>query len=92
MDKKWWYAVDSVSVFDDEINSLSKYTFEQFKLLYEEKINQSKQKNLQKSSEIISLRNNLKIEIQNFISIFENYKLETEKIFYIDKNITECEI
>ena len=38
MDEKWWFAFDSKSVFDNDINKLTKYSFSQLNEFYEEKV------------------------------------------------------
>ena len=91
MDKKWWYAVDSKSIFDDDIDRLTKYSYNQLKDLYEEKVQKSKAKDISKSSEVIMNRNKIKNIIQNIISNYKNIIDEKEKLFPIEKEINEYE-
>ena len=92
MDKKYWYIFDSLSIFDDEIDDrLCKYSFEQLYELYEEKIKNSKSKNISKSSEIISKRNDIKNIVKNIISQNKKKIPEKEKISEIEKKINECQ-
>ena len=92
MDKKNWYIVDSLSIFDDETDDrLCKYSFEQLYELYEEKIKNSKSKNISKSSEIISKRNDIKNIVKNIISQNKKKIPEKEKISEIEKKINECQ-
>ena len=62
---KFWYAVESISIFDDEINDkLCQYSFNQLYKLYEEKVKNSQSKNISSSSEIIKNRNEINIIIK----------------------------
>ena len=72
MDKKWWYAVDSKSIFDNDIDKLITLSYNQLKDLYEEKVQKSKAKDISKSSEVIMNRNKIQNIIQKIIS---NYKI-----------------
>ena len=90
MDKKWWYAVDSLCLFDDEINNkLCKYTYSQFNYLYEEKINNSIKIDIKKSSEIINIRKEFKIKILNIISNYKKISFQNQNINEINKKINE---
>ena len=60
MDKKWWYAAESINILDNDNDKLTLYSFEQLNALYEQKIKNSKTKNIFKSYEIISNRNKIK--------------------------------
>ena len=91
MDEKWWYAVESMSIFDNDIDKLTKFSFKELNDLYEEKIKNSKPKNLCKSLEIISSRNKIKNLIDNFILNYKNINIEKGKVPEIDRKIYEYE-
>ena len=91
MDKKWWYAVDSKSIFDDDIDRLTKYSYNQLKDLYEEKVQKSKAKDISKSSEVIMNRNEIKNIIQNIISSYKDIIEEKEKLPPIENEINDIQ-
>ena len=91
MDKKWWYAVDSKSIFDNEIDRLAKYSYNQLKDLYEEKVEKSKAKDISKSSEVIMNRNKINNIIQNIISNYKDIIDEKEKLPPIENEINEIQ-
>ena len=89
MDKKWWYAADSKSILDNDIDRLTKYSYNQLKDLYEEKVQKSKPKDISKSSEVVMNRNKIKNIIQNIISNYRNIINEKEKLTPIENKINE---
>ena len=46
MDEKWWYAFDSKSMLDNDLDKLSRYSFSQLNEFYEEKVKKSKPKSI----------------------------------------------
>ncbi len=46
--EKWWYAFDSKCVLDNETDKVTKYSFNQLKELYEEKVKKLRRKNKKK--------------------------------------------
>ena len=91
MDKKWWYAVESINILDNENDKLTNYSFKQLNEFYEEKVKNSKSILLKKSSDIISCRNKIKNIIKDIISKYHNINKEKQKFPEIDKGINECE-
>ena len=89
MNQKWWYTIDSISLFESEIDNLVKYSFNQLNELYEEKIKNSIPKDISKSYEITKYRNQLKSKIMNIISIFKSIISKKEKISENNKIINE---
>ena len=89
MDKKWWYAVDSKSIFYNDIDKLTTLSYDQLKDLYEEKVQKSKAKDISKSSEIIKSRNKIQNIIPNIISSYKNIINEKEKLSPIERQINE---
>ena len=90
MDKKWWYAVDSLYLFDNDIkNKLFNYTFNQYNNLYNEKVLNSDAKDIKKSSEIIKNYLDIKKNTLNIISHYKNIKHKKLKLNEIENNIKE---
>ena len=89
-DKKWWYAVDSKLIFDNDIDEkLTIFSYNQLKDLYEEKVQKSKAKDISKSSEVIKSRNKIKNIISSIISKYKDIIYEKEKLPSIDYRINE---
>ena len=87
---KFWYAVESISIFDDEINDkLCQYSFNQLYKLYEEKVKNSQSKNISSSSEIIKNRNEINTIIKKIILKSQSINPEKEKIKEKEKIINE---
>ena len=89
--KKWWYAVESVNILDNEIDRLTKYSYNQFIELFEENIKNSKAKKIEKSCEIINNRNKIKTIAKKIINGYHNLMEEKEKKSHIEKQINETE-
>ena len=89
MDKKWWYAVDSKLIFDNDIDKLTTLSYNQLKDLYDEKVQKSKAKDISKSSEIIMNRNKIQNIIPKIISSYKNIIYEKEKLPPIEYKINE---
>ena len=90
MDKKWWYAVDSLYLFDNDIkDKLCIYTFNQYNNLYNEKVLNSDAKDIRKSSEIIKNYLDIKRNTLNIISHYKNIKYKILKLNEIEDNIKE---
>ena len=87
---KFWYAVESISIFDDEINDkLCQYSFNQLYELYEEKVKNSQSKNISSSTEIIKNRNEINTIIKKIILKSQSINPEKEKIEEKEKIINE---
>ena len=86
-DKKWYYSIDSKSIFNNEIDEITKYSFDQLNELYKEKIQNSKKILIQKSKKLIDETIEIKSLIDNIISNFKNLKEDTNKIPNLDSNI-----
>ena len=92
MDKKWWYAVDSLYLFEKDIkNKLCTYTFKQYSYLYDEKLINSDTKDLEMSSEIIKMRLDIKNKIKDIISLYKNIYNKKQKIKELENYIKEYE-
>ena len=87
MDEKWFYSINVESIFNDEINDLSNYSYSQLNELYQEKIQNSTKVNISKSLEIIKNKLNIKTYVNNIRSKFKTLKEENKKIPNLDSNI-----
>ena len=90
MDKNFWYAFDSKSIFDDDYNDkLCKYSYEQISKLYEEKIKRLEPKSTLESGEIVNNREKVKKELNNLNTYFKDLQVEFDNLRAKDKVITE---
>ena len=87
MDEKWFYSINTESIFNNEINDLSEYSYSQLGELYQEKILNSVKIPISKSLEIIKSRLNIKTYVNNIISKFKILKEKNYKIPNLDSNI-----
>ena len=90
-DKKWWYATENYNIFDKDKSKLTLYSFKQLNELYEEKVKNSRPRNISKSSEIIGSRNKIKTVVKDFISKYKSLKSEIQQIPGIENKINEYE-
>ena len=91
MNEKWYYSAESVSILDNDIDRITKYSFQQLTDLYEEKIKNLKNININKSCQIIKNRNKIKTIIKDIILIYHKIMNEKNKISDIDTKISEYE-
>ena len=66
---KWWYAVDSRSIMDNRDDQITEFSFNNFKDFYE-KVKSLSKKSIQKSSELLSKRLELKSRVNKLIFQF----------------------
>jgi hypothetical protein len=76
MDDKWWYALDSKCVLDNDNDKITKYSFEQMEKLYEEKIKKLPSKGIKKSAEVLRNRGELRIKINLLYDTFQKLMME----------------
>ena len=57
--KKWWYSLDSKTIFTNDDDKITKHSFKQLKNFYEETVKNSEPKDIKKSAEILTERNRL---------------------------------
>ena len=74
-----WFACDSNTILDNDIDKLTKYSYSQLLNLYEKKIKKLKPKDCQYSLNIIKYRNLLNIETNNLFKII-NSNLDKNEI------------
>ena len=83
--KKWWYSLDSKTIFTNDSDKITKHSFKQLTNFYEETVKNSEPKDIKKSAEILTERNRLLGEAEiikkNCIQIIENQsKLSNEEV------------
>ena len=102
---KWWYAMDSKSIFYNKINELSIYSFENAIELYENRIKKLRPKSIKQCAEVLINRIELNIQRKNLYNKFEKLmydqgNLENEKVNAdnatknleeVEKKIKDCE-
>ena len=88
MDKKWFYSINSDSIFNNGNNELSRYSYDQLNELNINKIQNSLKVFTNQFFEVIKNRLEIKNYMNNIISTFDNLKNEKNKITNLDSNIT----
>jgi hypothetical protein len=77
MDKDYWFAFDSKTLFEDDIDSqLTKYSYEQLCKLYEEKVKRLFPKSTKESGQVVSNREQLKKVVNNLNTAFKDLTIE----------------
>jgi hypothetical protein len=82
--KIWWYTFDSLNIFENANDKLTKHSFKQLQKFYNDTVKQSVPKDIKKSAEILTERNKLlndanKIENQCKKIINDQDELEKEE-------------
>jgi hypothetical protein len=67
MNQKWWYAIDSISILDNDNDQITKYSFKNANELYENKVKKLRAKNIKNCAEVLQDRRDIKIGILNLI-------------------------
>ena len=76
MDKNWWYAFDSKSILSNKDSILAKFSFKNLLDFYKEKVIALKPKTIKKCAEILMIRRQYRIHVNNLTGIFENLIVE----------------
>ena len=92
MNDNWWYALDSMSILENEKDKLTLYSFEKTKELYEQKIMNLRAKGIKNSSEVLNSRNELRIEVNNLNNQFQKLLTEQDNLQRKEKNIDEVSV
>ena len=87
MPNKWYYAVDSKSVMENEKDKLTLFSYAQLNELYKEKIIISRPISVKKCSEVLKGRNELNIQVNNLSSKFKNMLSEQNNLKIQEKSI-----
>jgi len=61
MPNKWYYALDSKTIMENEKDKLTLFSYKQLNDLYKEKVLTSRSISVKKCSEVLKSRNNLRI-------------------------------
>ena len=89
MDDNWWYALDSMSILENEKDKLTFYSFEKTFELYEKKIMKLRPKGIKKSSEVLNSRNELRIEVNKLNNNFQDLLIEQDNLQRKEKTINQ---
>ena len=93
MDKNYWFAFDSKTLFEDDIDGrLTKYSYEQLCQLYEEKIKRLFPKDTKDSGQVVNNREKLKIEVNNLNTTFKNLTIEQSNLKEKEKLVMEVDL
>ena len=57
--KKWWYSLDSKTIFENDTEKITKHSFKELTNFYEKTVKNSEPKDIKKSAEILTERNRL---------------------------------
>ena len=90
MNQKWWFAMNSHCILENEKDTLTLYSFKMATELYEEKVKKFKPKGIKKSAEVLNTRMQLKIEVENLNDIFQNLINEQDNLEEKEKNINDA--
>ena len=89
MDDNWWYALDSISILENEKDNITLYSFEKALELYEKKIMKLRPKGIKKSSEVLNSRNELRIEVNKLNNHFQDLLIEQDNLQRKEKTINQ---
>ena len=80
MDKNWWYAFDSKCILTNKDSNLARFSFKNLLDFYKEKVIALKPKTIKKCAEILMIRRQYRIHVNNLTGIFENLIVEQENL------------
>ena len=89
MQSKWYYALDSKSLMDNDLDKLAKFSFCQINDLYKEKVLISRPISVKKCSEVLISRNELRIQVNNLSTKFKNLLTEQNNLKEKEKSIED---
>ena len=87
MPNKWYYALDSKTIIENEKDKLTLFSYKQLNDLYKEKVLTSRSISVKKCSEVLKSRNNLRIQINNLSTTFKNLLVEQGNLKEKEKSI-----
>lgn len=87
MPNKWYYALDSKTIMENEKDKLTLFSYKQLNDLYKEKVLTSRLISVKKCSEVLKSRNNLRIQINNLSITFKNLLVEQGNLKEKEKSI-----
>ena len=90
MNQKWWYAFDSLSIFDNDIDKITQYSFSQLNEFYEEKVKKLSPKDIKQTAEVLNERKELTIQVNQLNKRFQELVVQQDNLFSQDKAIEEC--
>lgn len=89
---RWWFALDSKSVLDNETDKITKYSFEQMNTLYEKKIKKLPSKGIKNSAEVMKNRLELRPKLDLLNETFKNLMMDQGNLQLKIKALAEISI
>ena len=89
MNEKWWFAIDSKCILDNEKDKLTLYSFKMASELYEEKVKKLRPKGIKKCAEVLNTRMELKVQVEKLNETFRNLLVEQDNLQEKEKIIIE---
>ena len=94
-DKKFWYNVDSMSIFYNELDKVTKYSFKELNYFYKNEINNYNRNPfiIQNYSNFLIKREKYIIEINNLLTNFKDFIIQKYNLKEKENKINEiCKI
>ena len=92
MPKKWYYALDSTTILSKDYGKLAIFSYRQLLDLYNEKVINSYPISVRKCSEVLNIRNDLIIQINNLHTTFGNLLSEQGNLKEKEKSIQNVDL
>ena len=89
MNEKWWYAFDSLSIFDSDTDKVTEFSFSQLKEFYEEKVKKLPPKDIKQTAEVLNERKELTIQVNKLSFTFQDLLVQQENLNNKEKAIEE---
>ena len=89
MNEKWWYAFDSISIFDSDIDKITEFSFSQLNEFYEEKVKKLPPKDIKQTAEVLNERKELTIQVNKLSFTFQDLLVQQENLNNKEKAIEE---
>lgn len=92
MDKNWWYAFDSKCLLKKKETDLSKYSYKSMLNFYKEKVLSLRPKSIKKCAEILEIRKEYRIQVNNLTGEFQNLIVEQKNLEEKIKTIVQIDL
>lgn len=92
MQNKWYYAIDSTTIMESDLNKMAKFSYAQLVELYNERVIKSRPISVKKCSEVLNIRRDLVVQINNLHTTFKNLILEQGNLKEKEKAIQGVDI
>lgn len=91
MDEKWWYALNSKYIFDNDTDRITNYSFDQLTQFYE-KIKSLNAQPIKNCAKVLQNRHELKIQINVLKKKYDELILKHENLKEKENNIKEIDL